>query len=201
MWTLQIPAAFDCSIWEPHGMTVAEARTSSIKKAIAEGFQFIQWIDDDLILPKNALVKLIQHGADIVGGFYYRKYEPIESCGMHEYTINNELVPRPITNFKIGEVIHNTLVLPSGCTLINLDIFKNDKMEEPWYRTVTITGAPAITEDTYFCQKARLAGYDVLTDTGVQCIHVDLASNRIFGHPEIVDMSKNMIIHPEKYCL
>jgi len=201
MWALQTPAAFDCQLWEPHGMSVAEARTSSIKKAIAEGYQFIQWIDDDMILPRNALVQLISHVADIVGGFYYRKYEPIESCGMHEYVINNEMVPRPIKDFKIGEVIHHTLVLPSGCTLLNLDIFKNEKMEEPWYRTVTITGAPAITEDTYFCQKARLAGYDVLTDTGVQCIHVDLASNRIFGHPEVVDMSKNIILNPYNYCL
>lgn len=201
IWGLQTPAAFDCQLWEPHGMTVAEARTSSIKKAIAEGYQFIQWIDDDMIFPRNALVKLIQHGADIVGGFYYRKYEPLESCGMHEYLVNGNMVPRPITNFKIGDLIHDTLVLPSGCTLMNLDIFKNPKMEEPWYRTVTITGAPAITEDTYFCQKAKLAGYDVITDTGVQCIHVDLASNRIFGHPEVVDMSKNMILHPEDYCL
>ncbi len=199
IWELQTPAAFDCHLLEPHGMSVAEARTSSIKKALAEGYSFIQWIDDDMIFPKNVLVKLVSHEADIVGGFYYRKYEPLESCGMHEYKVKGIKVPRPIKDFKIGDIIHNTLVLPSGCTLINLDIFS--KIEEPWYRTVTITGAPAITEDTYFCQKARLAGYDVITDTGVQCIHVDKSTNKIYGHPEIVDMERNIIIHPEQYCL
>jgi hypothetical protein len=201
IWALQTPAAFDCQLWEPHGMTVAEARTSSIKKAIAEGYQFIQWIDDDMIFPRNTLVQLMQHDTMIVGGFYYRKYTPIESCGMHEYNVNGVMVPRPIKDYKIGDLIHDTLVLPSGCTLLNLDIFKNPKMEEPWYRTVTVTGAPAITEDTYFCQKAKMAGYDVITDTGVQCIHVDLSTNRIFGHPEVVDMEKNMIINPQNYCL
>lgn len=201
IWGLQTPAAYDCQLWEPTGYTVSEARTSSIKKAIAEGYHFVQWIDDDMIFPRNALVQLINHQADIVGGFYYRKYTPLESCGMHEYLIKGEMVPRPIQNFNIGDIIHNTLVLPSGCTLLNLDIFNNPKMDEPWYRTVTITGAPAITEDTYFCQKAKMAGYDVITDLGVQCVHVDLSNGRLYGHPSVVDMEKNIFIHPEDYCL
>lgn len=201
LWKIQTPAAFDCQIWEPHSMSVSEARTVSIRKAIAEGYDFVQWVDDDLIFPRNALVKLIKHEADIVGGFYYRKYLPLESCGMHDYEVKGRMVPKPIDNFKIGDVIHNTLVLPSGASLINLDVFRNSKMEEPWYRTVSITGVPAITEDTYFCQKAKLAGYDIITDLGVQCIHVDLASNKIYGHPEIVDMDKNIILDPNQYCI
>lgn len=200
IFSLQTPAAFECRLWEPHGMSVAEARNSSIRKAKAEGFNYIFWIDDDTIVPRNALVQLISHDADIVGGFYYRKYVPLESVGMREVLVEgNRKVPSRIRNYKVGDILHNTLVLPSGITLIKLDVF--DKIPEPWYTTVLIESAPAITEDTYFCQKARDAGYDIITDTGVQGIHVDMASNKIFGHPDFVDMEHNAILNPDHFCL
>jgi len=199
IFSLQTPAAFDCRLYEPVLMTVAEARTNAIKKAIEEGYTYIFWIDDDLIIPRNALVKLISHDADIVGGFYYRKYLPLESVGMREILVKGEKVPSKITNYKMGDIIHNTLVLPSGLSLVKLDVFKN--IAEPWFRTVNIEGAPAITEDTYFCQKASAAGYDIITDTGIQGIHVDIQRNKIYGHPEIVNVEHNAIINPDEYCL
>lgn len=199
IFSLQTPAAFDCRLYEPVLMTVAQARTDAIKKALNEGYDYIFWIDDDLIIPRNTLVKLISHEADIVGGFYYRKYLPLESVGMREILLNNEKVPSRIKDYKIGDIIHNTLVLPSGLSLVKLDIFKN--ISEPWFRTVNIEGAPAITEDTYFCQKAKSAGYDIITDTGIQGIHVDIQNNKIYGHPEIVNNEHNAIINPQDYCL
>lgn len=185
---LQTPAAFDVLIEQPYGFSVPDARNFIVNKAIKEGFDYIFFVDDDVLIPRNALVKLIHHNADIVGGFYYRKYFPLESCGMH---VDEEDCPVPIDNFKIGDIINNTLVLPSGCTLIKTDVFKN--MESPWYRTCTINNRPTITEDTYLCQKARDLGYDIITDLGIQCLHIDKQGGTIYGHPEIVDQNKNQV--------
>lgn len=185
---MQTPAAFDVMIESPYGFTVPDARNFIVDKAIKEGFDYIFFVDDDVLIPRNALIQLVHHKADIVGGFYYRKYFPLESCGMH---VDNENRPVPIEDFKIGDVIHNTLVLPSGCTLINVDLFK--KMESPWYRTCTINNKPTITEDTYLCQKVRDLGMDIITDLGIQCLHIDKQGGKIFGHPEIVDQEKNQV--------
>jgi len=185
---MQTPAAFDVMIEQPYGFTVPDARNFIVDKAIKEEFDYIFFVDDDVLIPRNALVQLIHHKTDIVGGFYYRKYFPLESCGMH---IDGENRPVPIEDFKIGDVIHNTLVLPSGCTLINVDLFK--KMEAPWYRTCTINNKPTITEDTYLCQRIRDLDMDIITDLGVQCIHVNKENGVLYGHENIVNQEKNQV--------
>jgi hypothetical protein len=200
---MQTPAAFDCSLEMPYGFTVPDARNFIINKALKEEFDYIFFVDDDVLIPKNALVQLIDHKADIVGGFYYRKYLPLESCGMH---VDAENIPIPIEGFKLktdfpinkngiiyiaSDVIHNTLVLPSGCTLIKTSIFK--EMESPWYRTCTVNDRPAITEDTYLCQKIRDLGHDIITDLGIQCLHIDKDRGIFYGHPSIVDLENNQV--------
>ena len=91
----------------------------------------------------------------------------------------------------IGDIIHNTLVLPSGCTLIKVETLK--KLEAPWYKTITVNNRPTMTEDTYLCGKMKEIGVDVITDTGLQCIHVDYTRGVFYGHLEIVDYEKNEI--------
>jgi len=200
---MQTPAAFDCSLEMPYGFSVPDARNFIVNKALKEGYDYIFFVDDDVLIPKNALVQLIEHKADIAGGFYYRKYLPLESCGMH---MDEESVPIPIENFQLktdfpinrngiiyisSNIIHNTLVLPSGCTLIKTSIFK--EMEFPWYRTCTVNDRPAITEDTYLCQKIRDLGHDIITDLGIQCLHIDKTNGIFYGHPQIVDLENNQV--------
>jgi len=199
---MQTPAAFDVIIEQPYGFSVADARNFIVNKAIKEGYDYIFFVDDDVLIPRNGLVQLVSHKADIVGGFYYRKYYPLESVGMH-VNENNEPVPiELLTNnminndkikdgWKIGDIIHNTLVLPSGITLIKTDVFKN--MDSPWYRTCTIKGRATITEDTYLCQKARDLNYDIITDLGVQGIHIDKQRNILYGHSDIVNVTENKV--------
>jgi hypothetical protein len=185
---MQSPAAFDVILEQPYGFKVPDARNFIVNKAIEENFDYIFFVDDDVLIPRNSLVKLIHHKADIVGGFYYRKYYPLESVGMH---VDKDDCPVPIENFEIGDIIHNTLVLPSGITLIKTDVFK--KINAPWYKTCTIQNRPTITEDTFICQIIRDLGYDIITDTGVQGIHIDKTTGRLFGHSEIVNEKKNQV--------
>ena len=199
IFKMQPPSTVECRLYEPRGYSVSEARTLAVEKALKEGFDYIFQIDDDLIVPRNVLVQLYHHNTDIVGGFYYRKYLPLESVGMIEVEDNGVLVPSRIAGFRVGDVLHNTLVLPSGCSLIRTEVFRN--ITKPWYRTVTIEGAPAVTEDTYFCQKARDVGYDIVTDTGVQCLHVDEQSGRAFGHPDFIDNVSSMVKDLNYFCL
>lgn len=190
-FAMQTPTAFNCDLDEPFGLTVADARNYIVKKAIDEDYDYIFFVDDDVIIPRQALVQLEHHNADVVGGFYYKKYLPLESVGMH---INESNQPIRIENYKIGDLIHNTLVLPSGCTLIKVEALK--KLEAPWYKTITVNGRPTLTEDTYICAKFKQVGIDIITDTGIQCIHVDYSKGRFFGHHDIVDYERNEIRGP-----
>jgi len=185
---VQMPAAMDVIIDQPYGLSVSDARNYIVNKAIKEEYDYIFFVDDDVLIPRNALVQLIHHKTDIVGGFYYRKYFPLESVGMIE---DEENCPIPIEDFKIGDVIHNTLVLPSGITLFKTDVFK--KMEPIWYRTCTVNDKPTITEDTFICQRIRDLGFDIITDTGIQGIHINKETGLLYGHKSIVNQEKNQV--------
>ena len=59
-----------------------------------------------------------------------------------------------------------------GCTLIAREVFET--VERPWFKTVNEDREGASyhgTEDTYFCKKARAAGYQPCVDTSVFCPH------------------------------
>jgi hypothetical protein len=186
---LQMPAAVDSHIEQPWGFSVPDARNFCVEKAFELGADYIFFVDDDTIIPRNALVQLYRLNSDLCGGMYYRKYLPSESVPMLEAP---DTTPYAFTtNDPFGEVIHNCLVLPSGCTLIKTSMLK--KMEKPWYKTFTVNNRPAVTEDTYICQKARDLGVDILLDTGIQCLHVDKQNLKLYGHADIVDPKTNTI--------
>jgi len=187
-FAMQTPTGFNCDLDEPYGMNVPDARNFIVNKAINEEYDYIFFVDDDCIIPSNSLVQLIHHKADIVGGFYYKKYLPLESVGMH---VNEKNQPIPIEDYKIGDIIHDTLVLPSGCTLIKVEVLK--KLQFPWYKTITVNNRPTMTEDTYLCGKLKEIGVDIITDTGLQCIHVDYNKGMFYGHHDIVDYERNEI--------
>ncbi|MFZ4436822.1 MAG: hypothetical protein ACOYOS_00180 [Syntrophales bacterium] len=186
--TLQPPAGFNMELMEPYGYTIPDARNYAVQEAIKDGMDYILFVDDDTILPRMALVKMVKWDTDVVGGLYYRKYFPVETVSMHETTDGQ---PCSIDNYAIGDVIHDTLVLASGCSLVKVSALK--KIEFPWYKIITVNGRPTLTEDTYFCQKAKDVGIDLITDTGIQCLHVDKTKGILYGHPDIVDFEKNEI--------
>lgn len=188
---VQIPAGCEANAEQPFGFTVADARNIIIKRALEEGFIYVFFIDDDVWAPKNGLVQLYHHGADVAGGVYYRKYFPLETVGMYE---DEKKRPASIHGkYQIGDIIHDSLVLPSGLTLIKTEVFEKmipdwrEHKETPmWYKTFNIQQQAQITEDTYICQQFRDLGIDVITDTGVQGIHIDKDLGIFYGHPDIV---------------
>lgn len=187
---IQSPAGHSVNVEEPFGYTVADAQNLIIEKALEGGYDYVFFVEDDNLIPRDALVKLLHHKAEVVGGIYYRKYLPLETAGMH---YDKDGHPASI-EYTIGDVIHDTLVLPMGCTLIKTSVF--EKMEKPYFKEATVKGRPALTSDTYICQKLRDSGVDIITDTSVQVLHIDKHSGKLYGHPEIVDYDQNQIKEP-----
>ena len=192
---IQPPAGMSALLEQPYGFAVADARNFLVRKAIERKFEYLFTVDDDVIVPRNALVALMEHlhnGYDAASGFYYRKYTPLESCSM----VENEKGRPGRVNFEIGDTFDNPLVFCSGCTLFRVSVL--ERIEPPWYKEIIVKGRVQVTEDTYLCQQLRsLNGPLVKTilDTGIQCLHVDKTKGIFYGHPDLVQ--DNMVL--EKY--
>jgi hypothetical protein len=67
--------------------------------------------------------------------------------------------------------------LGMGFTLYDMDVFRDEKIPKPWFKTVQTwdpnTGVAAGTQDLYFFANARRAGHKVACDTRVKVGHFD----------------------------
>jgi hypothetical protein len=163
--------------YSPDGLEVGEARNHMVEQALKDGVEWLFFLDYDVIPPSNALVKLLSLKTDIAAGVYHSKAVP-----------SYPLIYVKGWKYAFEDWNEGDLIAADGsgmgCTLIKMDVFK--KVKPPWFRTVTgyspktqeILGH--MTEDIYFCDKARAAGCKIVVDTSVQAGHVDTATGIIF---------------------
>lgn len=158
------------------GYDCAAARNKIVKKAIELKVDFVMMVDNDVVLPKDALLNLISHGKDVVMGYYaHRLHNKFtgESCvcklGEFNYT-------KMFTSEELKELRENGEYLiqihggGSGCILIRTSLFQ--KIDYPWYKWVNYQDGGVLSEDLYFCEQCKAHGVPMYVDTRVSCGHI-----------------------------
>ena len=114
------------------------------------------WIDSDMEVPPDALMRLIAHGKDIVGATYVRRAPPYDVMG-------RTLHGGPSEDIKGG--LMEVAGLPLGCLLIRRKVFDDICKDgrPPFYFGQDDLGRD-VGEDYTFCKRARDAGYSVWVD-------------------------------------
>ena len=114
----------------PLNYLVAEAQNVIIQSAVEQDYEWVFFLEDDVILPANAFLILNEYmkkgDIPVVSGLYYLKSQPSEP-----------LVYRGRGNscydkFKLGDKVWVDGV-PTGCLLIHRSIFKLMWDESPEY--------------------------------------------------------------------
>ncbi len=158
-----IPATIERRKHCIHGMTIDRGYTEAVFQAIRDGATHLMCIEDDTFPPLDAIERLLAHDEAIVCGWYPKRQTgkrvgvPIVLANGKRQTLDN-----PDGHAGLVELY----TAPMGCTLIKVDVFK--KIEMPWFVT---TGQ--LTQDSFFSQKARDAGYTLWCDTSIRCDHID----------------------------
>ena len=151
----------------PQSYSIDASRNLIVEHALEIGYDYIMWIDSDMILPKNTLTTLMSHDKDIVSGVYRHKLL------FGENVVAKRFVPDKKDRYEdltIKEVVESDGLIEVdgvgfGCVLTKVDIFRHIKKPWFWYST-------AMGEDIYFCRKAQKAGYKVFLDTSILCDHI-----------------------------
>ena len=146
-----------------HGMTIDRGYTEAVFQAIRDGATHLMCIEDDTFPPLDAIERLLAHDEDIVCG-WYPKRQTGKRVGVP--IILNDGKRQTLDNPDGHAGLVELYTAPMGCTLIKVDVFK--KIEMPWFVT---TGQ--LTQDSFFSQKARDAGYTLWCDTSIRCDHID----------------------------
>jgi GT2 family glycosyltransferase len=170
------------------GADVAVARNLLAEKSkdIAD---YIMFIDDDVLLPANAIVKLISHEKDIITGLYFAKQEP------HFPQIFTKSEKAKGRYDSVQEYKQDSLIeidaCGAGCLLIKAEVFK--KLKRPYFQYIPKgENNPRKGEDFYFCEKAKEAGYKIFCDTSIICKHIGTKCISKDHWDVSLDMLKNM---------
>jgi hypothetical protein len=201
------PQAYRVEVETVYGKGYAESREYLAEKAIETNCTHILFVDDDILLPLDALDRLISANEMFVAANYYKRNPLLES-----------VVTAPGEDKQVG--YHNIIVEAKkgdygpvpvnaaglGAALINVDLFK--MMPKPWFEFVWETlpngqkGRLLIGEDSHFLQKMLMGGLTPKVIPGLCALHVDFATGKHYGPEWLVDPIKRKVLpeFEEKFC-
>lgn len=157
------------------GYDCAKARNKIAEEAIKRKVDYVLMVDSDIILPKTALIHLLENYPEVCNGYYIRHKAGKQD---HDDTTINKIGKDNFTPFTAKELLEKRKKkiyrLPirsagAGCTLIKTSVFESIKY--PWFDYVSYKNKTFLSEDYYFCQQCRKAGIIMLVDTRVACKH------------------------------
>lgn len=169
---LEIPSGVQVKYYNVYGRSVHEAYNDAAMTALKDNADFMLTIEDDTFPPTDAFVRLLDKyrklnmPKTILGGWYPKKTASREGTPI-------VLVGGKRQALEADGSTHEVYTIPMGCTLFPMSVFLST--EFPYFATTE-----HLTQDSFFSQKARDAGYKLLVDTSIRCKHVDVATGEVF---------------------
>ena len=161
------------------GMPYDHARNEACKGCLANGFEWLAFLDSDVVPPSDAFLRLLSHRQPIISGLYCRRSPP---HGIPVAIRDGTWV----TTYPKGQVIEVDYV-GAGCLLIHRSVLERMQAEpgrpasKRWFDwKVDLAGlvppGEALSEDFAWCRRAkRDYGYRILLDTSIECKHIGFA--------------------------
>ena len=167
------------------GYDCATARNRIAQMALDKKTDYVLMVDNDVVLPKDALINLTDDLKDVCLGFYahrdsdniYRgrtcvcKLLDENGARYFNYPLESEYTATELAEMKDkGEYKVRIHGGGMGCAFIKTSLF--EKINYPWYDWVNYKGRGMLSEDLYFCEQCKANSILIYTDTRVNCGHM-----------------------------
>ena len=159
------------------GSLVYDARNRLMDAAIKDGFDYILWVDSDMIFPPESLQMLYadmqETKADVVTGFYVSRKPPIQpviysKCREDKDDDGNDaIVVRKYMDYPRNELFP-VEAMGFGLCLMKTEFVKKlmDTVGPP------CIPIPGLGEDLSFCVHANKAKGKMFCDSRIRCQHI-----------------------------
>ena len=166
---------------------IYNARNLIAKNAVEAGFDYVLWLDSDMVFPSDTLKRLLEDmdGRDYVSALCFSRKTNSVPCIQSDlkWNVNDGQVLTSadiLTDYPRDAVFE---VAGSGFACVMTSTVLLSKMVE-------LYGAPfyplmGMGEDTTFCFRARQAGFKLYCDSRVKIGHIGLQiydENHYFGY-------------------
>jgi glycosyltransferase involved in cell wall biosynthesis len=147
-----------------------------LSNPVLSTWKYVLTIEEDNLPPPDGLIRLYESmdDYDCVGGLYWTKGEGGQPMIYGDPAVEElnfiPQIPKPDT-------VQPANGLGMGFNLWKLDMFKDERIEKPWFKTLNDfipgQGAKVYTQDLYFFERAGKVGYKFACDTRVKVGHLD----------------------------
>jgi len=158
-------------LWDVAGM-----RNLASKDALKDNFDYIYFLDSDMLYPHDSIVRLIQAHKQVIGGFYVKRLPPIVST---QYKTFDERGYGLLDPIEPNQGIIEIAATGFGGVLVKTEVFK--RLNYPYFEMIHMPNGEVFGEDTYFCSRMKEQDIAVYSD-----------SNLIYGH------QTNSFIYPDR---
>lgn len=167
------------------GYDCATARNRIAQMALDKNVDYVLMVDNDVVIPKDALQNLLDDSVDVCLGFYaHRDSDNIYRgrtcvCKLYDengvkhfnYPLESEYSAEELRQLReSGEYKIQIHGGGMGCALIKTDVFK--RIDYPWYDWVNYKSRGMLSEDLYFCEACRKKNIPIYTDSRLVCGHM-----------------------------
>lgn len=133
---------------------VSEARNLCVDAALKAKAEWVLFLDSDMVFPSDTIKRLLAHERPIVGATYPRRMLPLGFIG-------TRIDGKPFTLDDHG--IIEAARLPTGCLLINIEVFA--KLKAPFFRCgYDEAVGKVLSEDFWFSERVRALGVPLWCD-------------------------------------
>ncbi len=129
-----------------------------LRDAPAHGWEWILFVDSDMVVPPVAMVRLLSHNVDVVGALYFSRREPLVP-EFARFADDPRWLPE-------DSPLKSVQWVGAGCLLVRRRVF--EEMPYPWWEHPN----PGEGEDILFSKKVRALGIPVHCDIAFSVGHV-----------------------------
>lgn len=150
-----------------HGQSPANSRNTIIQQGLDHDCTHIFFLDDDMAIPPDTVIKLLAHDKDVVSALYLMRNYPHFPVAFDEAYDNGFNRHMFLTDEREG--LQRVTNCGLGCVLIKIEVFK--ALVKPWVRLGEVV-KDGWSDDIGFFNRAREAGFEIHCDFDTKVGHM-----------------------------
>lgn len=161
----------ECKIAFQIGSLIYTSRNDLARYAMKEGFDYVLWMDSDMVFPEDfherMLQTMIDNNLDILSGIYYKRQPPYSPVLFNKMKVTGH-------GWEFGwvedvpEELFEIEACGFGCVLMKTEVLMSVQLKHQYLFHPKQNGG----EDVSFCWRARDCGYRIMCDPKIVCGHV-----------------------------
>lgn len=168
IYDLEIPGGYETEFQFFYGYEISQIR--NLASDWAKSYDYLLFVDSDIVLPKDSLKKMLSVDKDIITGLYIQRIPDTHILEVYMNTANGGTTNIPYELID-GRGVVEIAACGMGCCLIKSEVFRTVEYPHFYYKSA-LTMRDTVSEDVYFCNKARHHGFKVWADESIRCEHI-----------------------------